>query len=175
MLFTNASTSSARTCAGTETIARASFSARDRFVAVSTPSEKRRRARRERGDQGAVRGREPAAAHHQARLEAPRHRPLAERLEHLRDDDGDDGRDEPDVVAERVRGRAHGGRHIANRGALARDEARREARVSARRGRSSSTRCSPRFFQTTPVKKCAGGRAAGSVSVRHWLTRSRRI
>mmetsp|Transcript_3301 Transcript_3301/g.13867 ORF Transcript_3301/g.13867 Transcript_3301/m.13867 type:complete len:219 (-) Transcript_3301:611-1267(-) len=51
MLFTNASTSSARTCAGTEEIARASLSLSARecdfFVAASTPSElpceKRRR------------------------------------------------------------------------------------------------------------------------------------
>ena len=99
----------------------------------------RQGARRERGDHDVVRGRARPLPTIEARLEAPRHRPLAERLEHLRDDDGDDGRDEPDVVAERVRGRAHGGRHIAPRGALARDEARREARSGARAARATTT------------------------------------
>ena len=60
-----------------------------------------RRARGQRGDQGRVRRREPAASHHERRLESPRNGPRTERLEHLRHHHRDERGDEADVVAQR--------------------------------------------------------------------------
>ena len=54
----------------------------------------------QRGDQGRVRRREPAASHHERSLESPRNGPRAERLEHLRHHYRDERGDEADVVAQ---------------------------------------------------------------------------